>query len=59
MYLYQTVTRLVQTQINELIEEKMGLGTEIKQNNFKVSVEKFAKHMESDTLEIDYSVKTY
>lgn len=42
----QTVARWVKTQINELVEEEMGSGTEVERDDLKTSVEKFAERTE-------------
>lgn len=35
----QTVTNWVKAQIDELVEEKIGSGTKVERNNFKMAVE--------------------
>lgn len=36
--LYQIVVKWVKAQIKELVEKKIGLGTKVEQNDFKVMV---------------------
>lgn len=54
----QTVTRWVKTQINELVEEEMGSGTEVERDDFKTAVEQFAERMQIVAQEIEDSVKS-
>lgn len=39
MELRNTVTRWVKARIDELVEEEMGSGTQVEQDDFKVAVE--------------------
>lgn len=36
-----TVTQWIKAHIDKLVEEEMGFGTQVEQNNFKEAVEKF------------------
>ena len=54
----QTVIRWVKARIDELVEEKMGSGTEVERDDFKTAVEQFAKQMEEVAREIDDTVKS-
>lgn len=54
----QTVTNWVKSQIDELVEEEMGSGTEVERNDFKTAVEQFAERMRTVALEIEVSVRS-
>lgn len=53
----QTVSNWVKAQIDELVEEKMGSGTEVERNDFKTAVETFAERMRNVAQEIEDSVQ--
>ena len=48
----------VKTQIDKLIEEKIGLNIKVKKNDFKVAIKQLAKHMDTVAQDIKDSVKT-
>lgn len=54
----QTITRWVKSQINELVEEELGSGTEVEKDDFKTAVEQFATRMKTDAQEINDSVNS-
>lgn len=54
----QTVTRWVETRIDELVEKEMGSGTEMERNDIKAAVEQFAGRWHTVTDEISDTVKT-
>ncbi|MCJ1470666.1 hypothetical protein MMC07_009312 [Pseudocyphellaria aurata] len=54
----QTVTRWVETRIDELVEKEMGSGTEVERNDIKAAVEQFAGRWHTVTDEINDTVKT-
>lgn len=54
----QTVTRWVKSQINKLVEEELGSGTEVEKDDFKTAVEQFATRMKMVAQEINDSVKS-
>lgn len=53
----QTITKYVKAEIDKLIHIKMELNIQIKQNNFKLAIKKFAKYIKLVTSKIDNSVK--
>lgn len=53
----QTVSNWVKAQIDELIKEEMGSGTEVERNDFKTAVETFAEQMKNVAQEIKDSVQ--
>ena len=52
-----TVTRWVKARIDELVEEEMGSGTQVEQDDFKAAVEQFAGRMETVQKDLDEQVK--
>ena len=54
----QTVTNWVKAQIDELVEEEMGSGTEVERNDFKTAVETFAERMKNVAQEIEDAVQS-
>lgn len=52
-----TVTRWVKARIDELVEEEMGSGTQLEQDDFKAAVEQFARRMETVQKDLDEQVK--
>ena len=54
----QTVICLVKSQINELVEEELGSGTEVEKDDFKTAVEQFANRMKTVAQEINDLVKS-
>lgn len=52
-----TVTRWVKARIDELVEEEMGSGTQVEQDDFKAAVEQFASRMNSVQKNLDSAVK--
>ena len=54
----QTVNNWVKAQIDELVEEEMGSGTEVKRNDFKTAVETFAEQMKIVAEEIKNAVQS-
>lgn len=56
--LRQTVINWVGAQIKELVEEKMGSGTKVEQNDFKVAVEQFTKRYQEVAAKLDNTDQT-
>lgn len=48
----------MKSQINELVEEELGSGTEVEKDDFKTAVEQFATRMKTVAQEINDSVKS-
>lgn len=53
----QTVAHWVKAQMDELIEEQMGSGTEVERHDFKTAVEQFADRMNTVAQEINDAFK--
>lgn len=51
------MTRWVKARIDKLVEEEMGSGTQVEQDNFKAAVEQFARRMENVQKDLDEQVK--
>lgn len=54
----QTVVKWVGARIEELVEEEMGSGTEVEQNDFKAAVEQFTKRYQEVAAELDNADQT-
>lgn len=54
----QTVSNWLKAQIDELVEEEMGSGTEVERNDFKTAVETFAERIRIVAQEIEDSVQS-
>lgn len=52
-----TITRWVKARIDELVEEEMGSGTQVEQDDFKEAVEKFGERMDAIQKNLDSAVK--
>ncbi len=53
-----TVTRWINTRVDELIEKEMSSGTDVKHNDFKASIETFLSQMKAIKEEVNKSVKS-
>lgn len=53
-----TVLRWVAKRVDELVEEEMGSGTQVDQDDFKVAVEQFNDRLKTVKKELDKQVKT-
>ena len=52
-----TVTRWVKARIDELVDEEMGSGTQVEQDDYKAAVERFANRMNIVQKEMNLAVK--
>lgn len=59
IYPIPTITWWLKAQIDKLVEEEIGSGIEIEQNNFKIAIEQFTKQIEGIAWEINNIVKLY
>ncbi len=58
VYLIQIVTQEVKAQIDKLVEKKIGLNIKIKQDDFKIEVQQFAKRMKDIVREINNAINS-
>lgn len=51
------ITRWVKARIDELVDEEMGSGTQVEQDNFKAAVEQFAIRMNTVQDKLESAIK--